>query len=246
MTRPSNQSAIDLASARLRTIALDTAEDSLLGSEEQLQSRLGVSRATVRQAARLLEREGLLRVKRGLNGGYFSARPSLTTIEAAVSTYLEVLKVDPGDLSRIASALWIEVVIKAAANPSPALSGLIARYQEIAADIDPHARFRDIMLIEKEFRTELFALTGSGYIGLIFQINMSFAERHFPEAPSGRDQTNEHRAFVQEWRAAKLMELAAIRDSDTALAALAARHARNVWERRVWYGEDNGVSSPAV
>jgi len=46
-------------------------EGALIGSEESLIADLGVSRSTLRQAARLLEREGLLRVKRGINGGYY-------------------------------------------------------------------------------------------------------------------------------------------------------------------------------
>ena len=85
------KSAIDTAAANLRSIVHSAEEGALLGSEEALVTKLGVSRATVRQAARLVEREGLLRVRRGINGGYFAARPDAHSIKAAVSSHLERL-----------------------------------------------------------------------------------------------------------------------------------------------------------
>lgn len=90
-TKTKPKSALDEAASRLRSIALTAKEGGLVGSEETLIAKLGVSRATVRQAARLLEREGFLRVRRGINGGYFAARPDVRTIEKAVSSYLEMV-----------------------------------------------------------------------------------------------------------------------------------------------------------
>src|SRR6266404_239290 len=108
------RSAIDAAAARLRELALAADDGELLGSEEALVEKLGASRTTVRQVARLLEREGLLRVRRGINGGYFAARPDLHTIETTVSAYLEMLHTEPEDVTTIASALWVEVLRRAA------------------------------------------------------------------------------------------------------------------------------------
>lgn len=48
--------------------------DEFLGNEKALIAELGISRPTFRQAARLLEHELLLRIKRG-NGGGFYAQP---------------------------------------------------------------------------------------------------------------------------------------------------------------------------
>src|SRR3569623_1918283 len=98
MTRTKNETAIEAAAPRLRSIVLGTPEGTLLGSEEALIKRLDVSRATVRQVARLLEREGLLLVRRGINGGYFAARPDARTIESTVSAYLEIFDSDIEDV----------------------------------------------------------------------------------------------------------------------------------------------------
>ena len=91
--------------AVLRGIVLDAAPGTLLGSEDALVARLSVSRSTVRQIARLLEREGLLLVRRGINGGYYGARPTIGTIETTVSAYLETLDMDSQDLTTVASVL---------------------------------------------------------------------------------------------------------------------------------------------
>lgn len=234
MTIPRSKSAIDAAAARLRETVLAAKEGDFLGSEESLQTLLGVSRATVRQAARLLEREGLLRVRRGINGGYFGARPDIDTIETAVGTYLELLNVEADDLVRIASVLWVEVIHKAAGLNSPAVRDLAAHYDRQVRAMPADASFQFVTELERDFRSALFNLIGSRYIELIFQINMSFANRRFPTSPSERDGTPEHSAFLGDWRNAKLMELAAIIDGDQALGAIAARHLRNVWHRRVW------------
>src|SRR5690625_2764397 len=103
MKQPRNKSIIDTAAAQLRTLVLSVDEDTLLGSEEELIKQLGVSRATVRQVARLLEREGLLRVKRGINGGYFAVRPDVNSIAQTVSTYLDMVDTEREDITQIAS-----------------------------------------------------------------------------------------------------------------------------------------------
>ena len=108
------KTAIDMAARELRKIVLAREPGALIGREDALTAMLGCSRSTVRQVARLLEREGLLRVRRGINGGYFGARPDAGTIEAAVSSYLETLDIDSRDVTVVASALWVEVMRKAA------------------------------------------------------------------------------------------------------------------------------------
>ncbi|CAN7526837.1 GntR family transcriptional regulator [Phenylobacterium sp. LjRoot225] len=240
------RSTIDAAAAKLRAMSLAGEPGALLGSEDHLVAALGVSRATVRQVARLLEREGLLRVRRGLNGGYFVARPGLSTIEAAVSAYLDTLDMDAQDVTVIASVLWVEVLRKAASVRTDAARAMAAKFRKRVAALKADVRFGQIAELEQESRTEIFALTKSPYIELIFQINMAFAQKHF--SPSSlQDDTEEHREFVDAWRKAKLMELDAIFDGDPELGMMAARHIRNLWHQRIWArsgGERPARSAP--
>lgn len=227
-------STLDSAAARLRKIVLAEPEGALLGSEETLQAMLGVSRTTVRQVARLLEREGLLMVKRGINGGYFGGRPDLGTIEASVSAYLEMLNVEVEDLSMVASTLWVEVVRKACLSDGAGAKQLCEQFRPTIRALPDNALFSDVSKLEAEIRTAIFDLLDSRYIQLIFQINVAFSYRKMQTPPSDRNGTAEHAEFVRAWREAKLLELEAISGNDPEMGALAARHSRNLLHKRIW------------
>ena len=51
---------------------------------------LGVGIVTVQQAARVLEHEGLLAVRRGPGGGYYGTRPDDAALERGLAAYLRV------------------------------------------------------------------------------------------------------------------------------------------------------------
>jgi DNA-binding FadR family transcriptional regulator len=225
------KSTIEAAAAQLRHIVLATKEGALLGSEEELVARLGVSRATVRQVARLLEREGLLRVRRGINGGYFASRPDVHTIETTVSTYLEMFDTDIEDVFAIASTLWVEVMRKAAAGRSQGAKALVKHFRAEVGALPPDASYDEVLALELESRNAIFNLIKSRYIHLIFQINMAFAQRRL--GTPRKDAAAAHREFVHAWRNAKLMELEAIADGDQELGMIAARHMRNLWHKRM-------------
>jgi GntR family transcriptional regulator, transcriptional repressor for pyruvate dehydrogenase complex len=227
-------STLDTAAAHLRQIVLAQDEGVLLGSEETLQSALGVSRATMRQAARLLEREGLLKVKRGINGGYFGGRPDLGTIESSVSAYLQMLNVEVEDLSMVASTLWVEVVRKACMASSAEMQNICDNFRPRIRALPDNTPFTDVSNLEAEFRTALFDLLDSRYIQLIFQINVAFSFRKMAVPPSERNDTPEHTEFVRSWREAKLLEIEAISGHDPEMGALAARHSRNLLHKRIW------------
>ena len=230
---PKLKSTIEAAASRLRSIVLETQEDSLLGSEEELIAKLGVSRATVRQVARLLEREGLLRVRRGINGGYFAGRPNLHTVETTVSAYLEMVHTEAEDVTAIASVLWVEILRRAARTKTAKSKALAEKYLERVKDLHLGASFNDVLLIEQESRQAIFELVNTPYIELIFHINTAFAQRRF--APTAeRDNTEAHREFVRAWRSAKILEFESIAEGDPELAMMAARRARKVWHRRIW------------
>jgi DNA-binding FadR family transcriptional regulator len=230
-TKP--KSALDGAASRLRSIALAAKEGVLVGSEETLIAKLGVSRATVRQAARLLEREGFLRVRRGINGGYFAARPDVRTIEKTVSAYLEMVHTKPEDITVIASVLWVEALRRAAQMKTPEAIALAEKFMEQVQALKPEASFHDVLRIEHDSRTAIFDLIESRYIELIFQINIEFSKRRFAP-PSEKDDTRAHREFVVAWRNAKILEFQSILNHDPESAMLAARRSRNAWHRRLW------------
>jgi DNA-binding GntR family transcriptional regulator len=236
---PPRQSAVDSTAAALRGLSLASPEGSFLGNEEALVNKLGAARNTVRQAARLLEREGVVRVRCGLNGGYFAARPDLDTIEHAVSAYLTAIAVSVEDVTYVASLLWVEAVRRAAGLPADLVRPVAEELMRKVKALAPDASFEALFALERENRSAMFALTGSAYIELIFQINHTFAESSFTD-DLGVAASAEHSTFVTAWRDAKLMELAAIMDGDERMATIAAQHVRNIWQNRFWDAPRNG------
>lgn len=228
-----SRTGLHSAAQDLRRIVLEAEDGALIGSEDALVARLGCSRGTVRQLARLLEREGLLRVKRGPNGGYFGSRPNARTIEASVSAYLETLDMDPEDVTRLASVLWIEVIRKASRADRATVQDLVQRFLPKVAAVETDADFARILELELEWRAAIFELTRSGYIELIFEINSAFARRKFPGAAEEVGAA-EHSEFVRAWRESTMLEMTGIRSGDSDLALIGAQYSRKVWHGRMW------------
>jgi len=226
------RSGIDVAAAKLRKLILSRENGSFLGNEDALMGTLGASRNTLRQIARILEREGLLQVRRGISGGYYAVRPDLATIEAAVTGYLHSLDVRVEDATMIASVLWVQSLQRAAAAPSEALQPLVEEFTVRLGKVPEEASFADIVEFEAAFRGEIFELVDSPYIQLIFQINGAFA-LSCQMLTADPDGAGLQQAFAREWRKAKTLELVALRDGDSELAAIAARRARQVWDKHV-------------
>lgn len=79
--------ASDLVLTRLRERIIN---ESLpvghrLPSEAELAAELGVGRVAVREAFRLLERDGLIEVRRGVHGGVFVRHPDLSQVSDVIS-----------------------------------------------------------------------------------------------------------------------------------------------------------------
>jgi DNA-binding FadR family transcriptional regulator len=233
MSKGSSVSTLDTVRLKLRELVLAAKDGALLGSEDEMIAKLEASRTTLRQVARLMEREGLLRVRRGINGGYYGARPDETIIKQAVGAYLETLDMKYEDVTAVASVLWVEVLRRAASVNSEAARKLAEHFRGEVLEVDSDATFHEVVQVEAAIREAIFDLLKSRYIQLIFHINEAFAPGRFPIA-AAKDGTPKHREFVHAWREAKLIELSAIADGDVELAALAARHTRNIWHRRFW------------
>lgn len=226
-----SRSTVNHVAASLRAICLEAEQNTLIGSEEAMVVKLGAARATVRQAARLLEREGLLTVRRGINGGYFSDRPDAATIETAVSAYLDTLSIDIADVSTVASVLWMEVIRKACNLRSVAAVSLGKALQRKVSRVRSNVAFRQLIDIEHDLRTEVFNLTDARYLELIFQINYVFSRRRYIVEERIGDRPSDPE-FVRKWRDAKMMELQAIVDGDAELGIMATTYARKLWQER--------------
>ena len=101
--------AVAEAAKLLREMILEKGNGAFLGSREDLVQLLGVGHVTLQQAARLLERERLLFVRRGTNGGYFARAPDEAGVGEMVATYLRARHVNYRDVHMITATLESEM-----------------------------------------------------------------------------------------------------------------------------------------
>ncbi len=227
------RSPIDAAADELREIALAAEEGALIGSEGDLVQHLKVSRVTVRQAARLLEREGVLRVRRGINGGYFASRPSVQMVETVVSAYLNTLGLDTRHTGGVATALWMETLRQAAGVDRDAARATVARLSKVLDGVSSDTDMREIGKLEQEIREAIFDLIEGAYIRVFFGINTVFSRQHVEAQLASMTIVEVSRpGFVDRWKKAKAMELEAIAEGDEMLAMMTALHSRKVWLSR--------------
>src|SRR5579862_179332 len=100
--------------AKLRALILARAPGSQIGSLTELAELLGVGVVTLQQAARILEHEGLLLVRRGPGGGYYGTRPDEAALERSVAAYLRVHGFGHRESQQMLSLLDCEIVPAAA------------------------------------------------------------------------------------------------------------------------------------
>lgn len=209
---------------KLREQILSRSEaNAFLGSEEELISLLGVSRPTFRQAARLLEHEQLLTIKRGIRGGFFARPPSAKAVSRLAAVFLNAQGATLSDINAACGPLVIEAARSLAANPS------IAVRRKLLEFVDHHEGFQDsddervILRVVFEFEQLLASLAGNPAIELMVNAMRDLVRdpRHgyfHVDSSRGRVYADFHRRLAE-----------AIRAGDAEMAVLVMqRHFTNV------------------
>ena len=114
VTRFPRRQLVLAAAAQLRDVILAREPNTQIGSLNEVAELLGVGIVTVQQAARILEHEGLLAVRRGPGGGYYGTRPDEAALERAFAAYLRVHGFSNRESHRMLSLLDCEIVPAAA------------------------------------------------------------------------------------------------------------------------------------
>ena len=120
--------AADVLADQLREKILkgELPEGTDLPKERELTEKAGLSRATVREALRILEGEGLIATRTGRNGGSAVARPTSATIERSVGIFIR------GQRIRMEAVLET----RAAIEPASARYAALHRTDEDIAELE--------------------------------------------------------------------------------------------------------------
>ncbi|MET8976606.1 FadR/GntR family transcriptional regulator [Streptomyces sp. NPDC004539] len=130
------------AEVRERILSGELSEGTLLPAERQFVEQTGLSRATVREALRVLEAERLVEIRPGRGGGAFVQRPGRESVAGAVQLVIRGQCIRPDALHETREAVEPACAALAAVHRTDAdLAELDAAYRELTSAGSDVARF---------------------------------------------------------------------------------------------------------
>lgn len=208
---------------KMRDLILSREPDAMIGSLPELAASFGVGIVTVQQAARVLEHEGLLAVRRGPGGGYFGRRPDPAALERSLAAYLRVRRTDDYEPLEMMTHLDCELIPAAARMATPPL---LKELRNLSDRIDSCLTGEDRIAFEDDFHAILFRIVDRPLIELLAQVAMRFyRSMPIPRIFEGQGGI----VAWQQWRH-QIIDAILARDPERAMFE-AQRHRRRLLER---------------
>ncbi len=198
---------------RLRELLFAVPAGTRLGALPELARKFGVGIVTVQQAARVLEHEGLLEVRRGPGGGYYGTRPDDAALERAIAAYMRVHPTSFDEAADITSILFNELVPAAAACNDERLRRELGA---LADTIENRTTEADRGAFEAELQDLLFRMVARPLFEVLTRVTLRFAATRRAPLIDGS------RAGIAEWQAGRWRIIAAILAEDEELARFEA------------------------
>lgn len=204
---------VQQSAERLRDMLFAVPSGTRLGALPELARKLGVGIVTVQQAARILEHEGLLEVRRGPGGGYYGTRPDDAALERAITAYMRVHPTSFDEAADMTSLLFNELVPAAAACRDEALRQALRALGETI-----EFQNNDLQRggFEAAFQDLLFEMVDRPLFAALTKVTLRFATTR------GASLIDNSRAGIAEWKAGRRRIIAAILAQDTELARFEA------------------------
>lgn len=219
--------------AQLRDLILDSEPGAQLGSLNEVAERLGVGIVTVQQAARILEHEGLLAVKRGPGGGYYGTRPDESALERAFATYMRVHNFGYRESFEMMILLDCDIIPAAASSEDETLRQSV---KELLDRIEQCEQPEDRVQFEKDLRETLFKVVDRPFLELLARVTMQLYKLQ------SRSALFSEKEMVRAWKTGRRRILQAIWEQDEELAHFEAERYRRI----VLSWLNSGSSPPAV
>ncbi len=171
-----SSSAVHRAEQALRAHILACSDGDFLGSEQQMLELLGVSRPTFRQVAKLLERDHLLEIRRGVGGGFYARNPNIEAVAQAAAVYLQFERATLRHATLAATQLSREAVRLAVQCQDSELRSDLSRF--LAEDrnaLEHDCPLDEFIRSEVAFVRLLSSMSGNPVIKLLLNILYHFA-----------------------------------------------------------------------
>ena len=226
--RQQKRRLVEETAAKLRDVILAREPGTHIGSLNDVAQLLGVGIVTVQQAARILEHEGLLAVRRGPGGGYYGRRPDNASLERAFAVYMRVHGFGYREALEMATLLDCDIIPSAACCEEERLHDAI---RELIARVDTCETRSARARFEMEFRETLLKFVARPLMELVLRVtNQLYNPESSPPIFSGED-------GVRAWKTGRQRVLEAILRRDEALARFEAQRYREQVLRRL-HGAD--------
>lgn len=187
-----------------------------LPKEMDLADMLGVSRATVREALRVLTSENLIRTTKGATGGSFIIRPSLDYVSEFMITQINLLTA--ADEVTIAETVELRELIETEATRLAATRRTADQLERLRAtvpdDVDTPSR-AEVTALNRAFHLSILELTQNRLMLLSAQPVYAVLEAHSRRHDLG---VLEHREIVREHQ--EILSHIASGDGDAAAEAM--------------------------
>lgn len=216
----------------LREEAFKRQHDELLGSEDDLVKRFNVSRPTFRQAAKILEQEQLLKIKRGVNGGYFVQRPTSGAVAHMTAIYLHSRHATLRHLITSAQPFYTAMAIAAARSADPEQAARLAEFAaQERATLDDPIPLPDYLRTEARFGSIFYRLGANPVLNLFLEIIIHLSALQTEGVWAG------HPERISQYRRLRLKLAEAILAGDEEVASVAARRCTVAIEQ--WFESDH-------
>ena len=169
--RIANETLASRTARALVSLSLAAEPGDYLGAEGDLLGRLGVSRPTLRQAAKMVERDRLISVRRGTNGGFFAERPDARDAIQSLARFLRIRGASLVDVIQVTRPISEEAAVAAARLRT---DDDVARLREFVATIDARDTPRELIVAEVEMARMLARMSGNPVVELVMEIGYSF------------------------------------------------------------------------
>lgn len=156
--------------AALISLSLEHPEGAYLGAEADLLARFGISRPTLRQAAKIAEGEHMISVRRGTRGGFYAERPDISHALRALSRYLRQRGVALRDLAILASVTE-EAAALAALTGSGEQRGRLAA---MMAELEQLRTAREFIGFDIRFLRLLGEMSGNAVAEVVISLTYAF------------------------------------------------------------------------
>jgi DNA-binding FadR family transcriptional regulator len=210
---PRARRPVQTTADRLRDMIFAAQPDTRIGSLSGLAGQLGVGIVTVQQAARILEHEGLLEVRRGPGGGYYGQRPGAEALERSLAAYLRSESASWAEVLDMTSLLFNEL---AAAAARCADESLRAELRDFLAKVEAAPDEPTTAGLEGELQDLLFRMVDRPLFEMLTRVTLGIASTRSEEDRRGALFALRH------WKTGRRRIIAAILEGDEELARFEA------------------------